>query len=46
MKLTIDRGFFPYPYFVSDRFLDPIRDEPRFSELMKIKNYSINTIKI
>ena len=36
MKLTIDRGFFPYPYFVSDRFLDPIRDEPRFSELMKI----------
>ena len=36
MKLTIERGFFPYPYFVSDRFLDPIRDEPRFSELMKI----------
>ena len=36
MKLTIERGFFPYPYFVSDKFLDPIRDEPRFSELMKI----------
>ena len=36
MKLTIERGFFPYPYFVSDKFLDPIRNEPRFSELMKI----------
>ena len=36
MKLTIERGFFPYPYFVSDKFLDPIRDEPQFSELMKI----------
>ena len=36
MKLTIERGFFPYPYFISDRFLDPIRDEPRFSELMEI----------
>ena len=36
MKLTIERGFFPYPYFVSDKFLDPIRSEPQFSELMKI----------
>jgi len=36
MKLTIERGFFPYPYFISDKFLDPIRDEPQFSELMKI----------
>ncbi len=36
MKLTIDRGFFPYPYFISDKLLDPIRKEPRFSELMKI----------
>ena len=35
-KGTLARGFFPYPYFQSDKFLDPIRSEPEFVELMKV----------
>ena len=36
VKGTLARGFFPYPYFLSDKFLDPIRSEPEFVELMKV----------
>ena len=38
MRGTLDRGFFSYPYFESDKFLDPIRNDPGFKEILaKIK---------
>ena len=38
MQGTLDRGFFPYPYFISDKFLDPIRSNPEYKDiLIKIK---------
>ena len=38
MQGTLDRGFFPYPYFISDNFLDPIRSNLEYKDiLIKIK---------
>jgi TolB-like protein/predicted Zn-dependent protease len=31
---SIENGFFPYPYFVTDPLLDSLRSEDEFSELM------------
>jgi DNA-binding winged helix-turn-helix (wHTH) protein/TolB-like protein len=31
---SIENGFFPYPYFLTDPLLDNIRNEPEFSQLM------------
>ena len=42
MQGTLDRGFFPYPYFISDKFLDPIRSNPKYKDiLIKIKSKHI-----
>jgi len=35
MQGTLDRGFFPYPYFVSDKFLDPIRSNSKYKDILK-----------
>ena len=35
MKGTLARGFYPYPYYQSDKFLDNIRSEPGFQEVLK-----------
>jgi tetratricopeptide (TPR) repeat protein len=34
LRRSIENGFFPYPYFVTDPLLDPLRNEGEFSELM------------
>ncbi len=35
LKHSIDHGFFPHPYFMSDPLLDPLRTEPQFATLMQ-----------
>jgi DNA-binding winged helix-turn-helix (wHTH) protein/TolB-like protein len=35
LKHSIDTGFFPYPYFVTDPLLDSLRGEPQFAELLQ-----------
>jgi DNA-binding winged helix-turn-helix (wHTH) protein/TolB-like protein/Tfp pilus assembly protein PilF len=34
LRLSIESGFFPYPYFVSDPLLDSLRHHSEFSNLM------------
>lgn len=34
-KRSIDSGFFPYPYLLTDPLLDNLRDEPEFKRLME-----------
>ena len=34
MQGTLDRGFFPYPYFMSDKFLDPIRSSSEYKDIL------------
>jgi TolB-like protein len=36
LRTTIENGFFPYPYFVTDPLLDTLRHEPQFGELMNL----------
>ena len=47
MKGTLDRGFFPYPYFNTDRFLDPIRGTSGFDSILnqiKAKHIEFKTL--
>jgi hypothetical protein len=34
LRRSIENGFFPYPYFLTDPLLDNIRNEPEFNQLM------------
>ena len=34
MKGTLDRGFFPYPYFISDKFLDSIKSSAEYKDVL------------
>jgi TolB-like protein len=34
LRLSIENGFFPYPYFATDPLLDTLRQEPQFPQLM------------
>lgn len=34
LRYSVENGFFPYPYFQSDRLLDALRTEPQFAEIM------------
>jgi tetratricopeptide (TPR) repeat protein len=36
LKKSIDRGFFCYPYFLSDPLLDGIRTEPQYAPLIEL----------
>ena len=36
LRFSIEHGFFPYPYFVTDPLLESIRDEQEFLQLMNI----------
>jgi tetratricopeptide (TPR) repeat protein len=36
LRYSIEHGFFPYPYFVADPLLEPIRREPPFQELISV----------
>ncbi|MED5248632.1 MAG: hypothetical protein VX887_04845, partial [Candidatus Neomarinimicrobiota bacterium] len=34
MQGTVDRGFFPYPYFISDKFLDSIKSSAEYKDVL------------
>jgi TolB-like protein len=34
LRHSVENGFFPYPYFQSDRLLDGLRTEPQLAEIM------------
>ena len=34
MQGTVDRGFFPYPYFISDKFLDSIKSSAEYKGVL------------
>ena len=34
LKNSIEKGFFPYAYFLTDPLLDNLRSEPQFSDLI------------
>jgi DNA-binding winged helix-turn-helix (wHTH) protein/TolB-like protein/tetratricopeptide (TPR) repeat protein len=36
LRSSIEKGFFPYPYFIADPLLDTVRGEPQFAELMNL----------
>ena len=36
LRMSIENGFFPYPYFTTDPLLDSLRQEPQFPQLMNI----------
>jgi DNA-binding winged helix-turn-helix (wHTH) protein/TolB-like protein len=36
LQLSVENGFFSYPYFTEDPLLDSLRKEPRFAQFMKI----------
>jgi tetratricopeptide (TPR) repeat protein len=36
LRYSIENGFFPYPYFITDPLLESTRREPEFQQLMKI----------
>jgi len=33
---AVDGGYFCYPYFITDPFLDPVRDNPEFQEVLAL----------
>jgi DNA-binding winged helix-turn-helix (wHTH) protein/TolB-like protein len=35
LRHSIERGFFSYPYFLTDPLLDTLRSEPEFNQVMK-----------
>lgn len=35
LQLSVERGFFCYPFFVRDSWLDPLRTSPRFVEILR-----------
>ena len=35
LRKTVDGGFFSYPVFMNDQFLDPVRDEPEFQSILE-----------
>ncbi len=36
MRKAIEGGFFCYPFFLIDPFLDPVRDDPEFQEVLAL----------
>jgi DNA-binding winged helix-turn-helix (wHTH) protein/TolB-like protein/Flp pilus assembly protein TadD len=36
LEQAINKGYFNYPYFVSDSFMNGLRDDPRFKQLMEL----------
>ena len=36
LRISIENGFFPYPYFTTDPLLDTLRQETQFAQLMHI----------
>ena len=45
LKHSIDNGFFPYPYFVSDPLLEGMRTEPQFQEILQTANKRYEAFK-
>ena len=45
LRLSIESGFFPYPYFVSDPLLDSLRHHSEFSNLMAMAQKRHNAFR-
>jgi hypothetical protein len=35
LRLALENGFFPYPYFMTDPLLDVLRQEAEFTQLVE-----------
>jgi DNA-binding winged helix-turn-helix (wHTH) protein/TolB-like protein len=46
LRYSIEHGFFPYPYFVTDPLLERIRNEPEFAQFMNIARERHTAFKI
>ena len=45
LRYSIEHGFFSYPYFTTDPFIEPLRNDPQFSTLMNIAYSRYATFK-
>ena len=36
LRKAVEGGFFCYPFFLIDPFLDPVRDDPEFQEVLAL----------
>jgi DNA-binding winged helix-turn-helix (wHTH) protein/TolB-like protein len=36
LRVSVEGGFFPYPYLVTDPLLDPLRKEPEFAQILSL----------
>ncbi len=45
LKHSVDNGFFPYPYFVSDPLLEGVRTEPHFQEVLQSASQRFEAFK-
>jgi DNA-binding winged helix-turn-helix (wHTH) protein/TolB-like protein/Tfp pilus assembly protein PilF len=45
LRYSIEHGFFCYPYFSTDRLMEPLRNDPEFSALMNIAYSRYATFK-
>ena len=45
LRMSIENGFFPYPYFTTDPLLDTLRQEPQFPQLMSMAQQRHEAVK-
>jgi len=45
LQLSVENGFFSYPYFTEDPLLNSLRKEPRFAQLMKMAELRHQALK-
>jgi len=46
LRYSIEKGFFPYPYFVADPLLNSVRDEREFPQLMRLARERHSAFKL
>ena len=46
LKRSIDAGFFNYPFFLVDPFLDPVRDDPEFQKVLALAKQKHEDFKL
>jgi hypothetical protein len=45
LRKAVEGGFFCYPFFLIDPFLDPVRDDPEFQEVLALAKEKHETFK-